>query len=194
MNSDEVIRRPIVFHAVTLGLILSFLGGLAAATFQGLLRSGADQPQLQMVDSYVSQMSSGQKPGDVLPPGRVDLQQSLEPFAIFYNDQGEPVSSTGYLNQAIPVPPLGVFNYVRSHSRDKITWQPQRDVRVAAALGRVGGPNPGFVLVGRSLRAVEQQESVFRRMTFTAWFILVALLAGGGFFLDRAQTRHLGVA
>jgi hypothetical protein len=190
MTSDELIRRPIFFHAVTLGLILTLMGAAASGVFQQMLRRGADQPQLQMAERYTSELTSGKKPEEVIPPDHVDLEQSLEPFAIFYNDQGAPVSSTGYLNVAIPAPPRGVFDFVRTNGSEKVTWQPQPGVRIASIVRRADGANPGFVLTGRSLRVVEEQEAAFWRMTFTAWFILVGLLAGGAFLLSRAQMRH----
>jgi hypothetical protein len=102
----------------------------------------------------------------VIPSNHVDLEQSLEPFAIFYDDHGTPTASNGHLNQAIPSPPSGVFRYLRSHDTDTVTWQPQPNVRIAAVIHRVAGPSPGFILAGRSLRMVEEQESLFWRMVF----------------------------
>jgi hypothetical protein len=189
MTRDEVIRRPIFFHAVTLGFILTLMGGASALTFQQMLRRGADQPQLQMVQHYASELAAGRQPEQVLPVGHIDLQQSLEPFATFYNDHGVPIASTGTLNQAIPVPPPGVFEHVRSHGSERVTWQPQPGVRIASVIQRIEGPNPGYLLAGRSLRIVEQQESLFWRMVFIAWFVLVALLIAGAWFLTRAQLR-----
>ena len=187
MIREQVLARPVFFHAVILGLILTLMGGAAAATFQGLLRSGADQPQLQMAKRYTSAIASGEKPEAAIPSGDIDLQHSLEPFVIFYNDQGVPVSGNAHLNQAIPTPPPGVFNYVRTHGIDRISWQPQPDVRIATILIRVNGPTPGFILAGRSLRVVEEQVGLFFRMVFIGWLVLVALLIAGAVFLTRVQ-------
>ncbi|MFL6464517.1 MAG: hypothetical protein ACJ73N_08945 [Bryobacteraceae bacterium] len=44
----------------------------------------------------------------------------------------------GYLDQAVPVPPPGVFDYLRSHGSNKFTWQPRRDVRIACGCGTAG--------------------------------------------------------
>jgi len=190
MVRDQAVARPIFFHALTLGLILTLMGGSAAGTFQQMLRRGANQPQIQMVTLYSSKIESGVKPDDVIPQNNIDLEQSLEPFAIFYNDQGVPITANGYLNQAIPSPPHGVFNYLRSHSIDTVTWQPQPNVRIAAVIHRISGPNPGFLLGGRSLRLVEEQESVFWRMVFIGWFVLVFLLIGGAILLNNFQLRR----
>lgn len=187
MLREQIIARPIFFHALTLGLILTLFGGAASLTFQHMLRRGANQPQAQMASVYSAEIASGTKPDEAIPRNYVDLQRSLEPFVIFYNDRGVPITATGYLNQDIPIPPYGVFNYLRSHGSDTITWQPQPDVRVAAVIQRISGPTPGFLLVGRSLRLVEEQESLFWRMAFAGWFLVAFLLIIGAAFLSRTQ-------
>jgi hypothetical protein len=64
-------------------------------------------------------------------------------------------------------------------------------VRIAAVAQRIDGPNPGFILVGRSLTMVQQQEDLLRVGTFITWFVLMALLIAGAVFLNRAQTRQV---
>lgn len=222
MVRDEVTARPIFFHALTLGLILTLMGGSAAVTFQQLLRRGADQPQIQMADDYAAELASGQRPSDVIPlptailptppivvrredgskaqlwtccsirtTTGVDIGRSLQPFAVVYDDSGNPIVSNGHLDQAILTPPPGVFSYLRSHAIDKFTWQPRRGVRIAAVARRVDGPHPAFVLVGRSLSIVEEQESLLRSATFIGWFVLVALLIAGAALLNRFQSSNL---
>ena len=190
MIRDQAIGRPIFFHALTLGLILTVWGAAASLTFQQMLRRGVNQPQIQMAASYAAAIAAGGKPDIVIPPNNVNLEQSLEPFAIFYDDQGAPITSNAHLNQVIPIPPPGVFLYLRSHATDTVTWQPQPTVRIAAVIHRVSGPNPGFLLAGRSLSMVEEQESLFWRMVFLGWFLLVFLLVAGAALLNRFQRRH----
>jgi hypothetical protein len=190
MTRDAAIRRPILYHALTLGLILTLMGGAAAVTMQQMLRRGADHPQIEMGRRYAHDLAAGQKPEDLLPADRIDLQSSLEPFAIFYTDNGAPIASSASLNDAVPAPPAGVFGYARTYQLNTLTWQPQPGVRIASVLRHVDGANPGFVLTGRSLRLVEQQEDALRRGTFITWFILMALIAAGALFLNHAQTRQ----
>jgi hypothetical protein len=187
MIRQQVFAHPVPFYSAALGLILTFMGGASSLVFQQMLRRGANQPQIQMADSYASQLASGRKPEDVIPAGAVDLAQSLEPFVIFYNDAGTPVRATGYLNRTIPVPPAGVLRYVSAHGSEEVTWQPQAGVRIASVARRVTGANPGIVLTGRSLRVVEEQEVLFWKIVFGAWFVLVALLIAGAMFLGRAR-------
>lgn len=189
MIRQQAIARPIFFHALILGLILTVWSGAAAHTFQQMLRRGANQPQAQMADLYASEIASGVKPDQAIPRNHIDLERSLEPFVIFYNDQGVPTTATGYLHQAIPAPPPGVFDYLRTHHTDTVSWQPQQNVRIAAVMQRVSGPNPGFLLTGRSLRVVEEQESLFWRMVFIGWFFLVFLLIAGAVLLGRVQRQ-----
>ena len=187
MLRERSFKRPIFLHAFILGLILTILGGAAAITVQQMLRRGANQPQMEMADLYLSQISSGGKPSDFLSPKRIDMAQSLEPFVIVYDDAGKPENSTGYLDGVVPVPPPGVFDYLRAHGSDNFTWQPRPQVRIAAIAKRITGPHPGFLLVGRSLRSVEESEGVLRQMTFGGWFLLLLLLALGAAFLQQAR-------
>jgi hypothetical protein len=54
-----------------------------------------------MAAFYASEIASGVKPEEA----NVDLERSLEPFAIFYDDHCAPTTSNGHLNQAIPSTP-----------------------------------------------------------------------------------------
>jgi hypothetical protein len=71
---------------------------------------------------------------------------------IVYDDQGEAVASSGALHGQIPSLPAGVLDYVRENSEDRVTWQPEAGVRIAAVIVRFEGVESGFVLAGRSLR------------------------------------------
>ena len=183
----EVLKQPVLFHALSLGLILTLHGGVAAVTMQQMLRRGANQPQIDMVNYYASEIASGTKPDDAIPPGYVDPERNLEPFVIFYNEQGKPEVSTGYLDQSVPTPPAGVFKYVQSHGSENLTWQPRPHVRIAAVVRYLNSSHPGFVLAGRSLRVVEEDESLLFRITFLGWLLVVLLLALGANALQRAE-------
>ena len=105
---------------------------------------------------------------------------------IVYNDAGKPENSTGRLDGIVPAPPSGVFNYLRVHGNENFTWQPRPGIRIAAIARRITGPHPGFLLVGRSLRSVEESDHLLRQMTFGGWFVLMLLLVLGAAFLQRA--------
>jgi hypothetical protein len=198
MIRNQILAHPVFFHTFALALILTLWGFPAAMTLQGAMRSAADQPQIQMAQNYASEIALLSNPSSNLFPGRpatylparghLDLSTSLEPFVILFDAEGHPTFSNGYINDAIPTPPTGVFTYLRTHPTDKFTWQPQPGLRIAAVAQRIDGTHPGFVLVGRSLTLVQQQENQLRRGTFITWFSLMALLIGGAALLNRAQS------
>ena len=187
MLNERIFSRAVFSHAIILGIVFSLLGAAATMTVQQMLRRGADQPQTQMASFYAAQLTSGIQPLEAIPRNSIDLEHSLEPFVIVYDDRGHPIASTGYLHQVIPAPPQGVFNHVRIHGLEKVTWQPQPHVRIASIVRRTAGPTPGFILAGRSLELVERQENTLYLMAFSVWFCVVALLAFGARFLGRAQ-------
>jgi len=187
MTRDLIFKTPIAFHTAALALVLTLLGGVAAVTMQQMLRRGANQPQIDMAQWYAGEINAGEAPGNVIPPGYVDLERSLQPFVIFYDEQGKPGPATGYLDQTIPIPPAGVFDFVRSHGSENVTWQPRPGVRIASVIQHINSKTPGFILAGRSLRLVEEQESLLRRMVLGGWIVVMALLIGGASLLNRAQ-------
>ena len=107
MTRDKAFRRTILFHAVLLGFVLTLTGGSAAVTMQQMLRRGADHPQIEMARSYAHDTAAGIVPQALLPSSRLDLQTSLEPFAIFYDQNGAPIASSAFLNDRVPSPPVG---------------------------------------------------------------------------------------
>jgi hypothetical protein len=187
MLRDQVLRRPIVFHTFALAVILTLLGGAASVTMQQMLRRGANEPQIDMANYYAGEIGSGEDPGNVIPPGYVDAERSLQPFVIFYDDQGKPGPGTGYLDQVLPAPPTGVFDFVRKQGSENVTWQPRPGIRLASVIRRVQGKKSGFILAARSLRLVEQQEKLLWRIAVGGWITVMILLISGASLLSRAQ-------
>jgi len=110
----------------------------------------------------------------------VDIVRSLSPFVIAYDDQGRPLASQAQLDGKTPAPPNGVFNYVRQHGEERISWQPvlgrEHGVRIAAVIKRVNGPQPGFVLAGRNMREVEAREHQVEQLAGLAWIAMLGLI------------------
>jgi hypothetical protein len=181
----------LVFHTLALVAFLTLLGGAASLTVQQMLRHGANQPQIDMADFYAGEIVAGREPASAISPAGVDLERSLQPFVIFYDDAGKPGPGTGYLERALPVPPAGVFDFVRSQGSERVTWQPRPGVRLATVITRVSGKTPGFVLAGRSLRLVEDQEAFLWWMAFGVWVAVIVLVMVGAFLLNRHQHMQL---
>jgi len=54
---------------------------------------------------------------------------------------------------------------------NKLTWQPQRGVRIAAVVVRFSGSLSGYILAGRSMTEGERLISKFFYFAFGAWIL-----------------------
>jgi hypothetical protein len=176
-------RPALLFNAVILAGIATGIALALYAIPQQVLRNGANDPQIQLATDAVARLEDGAALADTVPAGNVDMARSLAPFVIAYDDQGRPLASQAKLNGGIPTPPAGVFDYVRQHREERVSWQPilgkVRGVRVAAVIERVGGVHPGFVLAGRSLREVEAREEQVEQMAGLTWLGMLILIIVG---------------
>jgi hypothetical protein len=166
----ETLRRWLPVAAAIAVLCL-----LIYASVQQAHRSGADDPQIQMAEDAVRALESGATVASVLPAAKVEIERGLAPFVIVYDAQGQPVAGSGMLRGHLPAPPQGVFDFVRTNGEERVTWQPERGVRIASVVRRSAAPSAGFVLAGRSLREVEAREANLRNMCALA---LLAALGG----------------
>ncbi|MDR3773290.1 MAG: hypothetical protein P4L26_08085 [Terracidiphilus sp.] len=182
-------RPALVFNALVLTALST---GLALALYsipQQVLRQGANDPQIQMATDLAALLdrygvTDGLHQGALLQSGGVvDMARSLSPFLIVYNDQGQALGSNAQLNGQTPAPPQGVFDYVRQHGEERISWQPilggDHSVRIAAVVERVNGPQPGFVLAGRNMREVEAREHQVSQMAGLTWIGMLGVILVG---------------
>ena len=183
MLLDTLTRPLLVFNALVLASISTVLALALYAIPQQVLRQGADDPQLQLAGDLAERLERGAAPAEAVPAGQVDMARSLSPFVIVYDDQGRPLASQAQLNDATPAPPAGVFEYVRHHREERLSWQPvlgnMHPVRIAAVVLRVehlASGGAGFVLAGRSLLQVEQRETQVRNMAGLAWIAMLGLI------------------
>jgi hypothetical protein len=188
MLRDTFARPVLVYNALVLAALST---GLALALYAiplNILRSGANDPQIQMatdtaVDlSHLDLRDPVQKGGLVPFGAAVDMAQSLRPFLIIYDDQGQVIASGAQLDGRTPTLSKGVLDYVRTHGEDRISWEPiahSHAVRIAAVVERVNGPQPGFVLAGRSMREVEARIAQVSQMAQLTWFGMLGVIALG---------------
>jgi len=166
--------KKILRHWLPLAVVIVLLCGLVYLTVQQSLRMGANDPQIQMAEDAAASMAAGGAPVSNLPATQLDISTSLAPFLVIYSDKGEPLASTGLLNGAAPFLPAGIFAYTRQNGEDRVSWQPEAGVRVAAVVVAYGGSHPGFVLAGRSLREVEIREGQIEQITGIAMLVTLA--------------------
>ena len=195
MLRDSLARPAIVFNALVLAGIATGVALALYAIPQHVLRSGLNDPQIQMASDLAVRLEQGATPAEAVPAGSpVEMTRSLAPFVIVYDDQGHPVASQGTLNGNAPTPPIGVFENVRQRGEQRLSWQPVRGpggVRIAAVIERVNGPHPGFVLAGRNMREVEARIGDVETMAGLTWLGMLGLIAIGSIafaIVTRPQT------
>ena len=184
---DSITRPALVFNALVLGGIATGIGLALYAIPQHVLRSGLNDPQIQMAGDLAATLdrfgvTDGLAQGALLKSsagGDVDMARSLSPFLIVFNDAGQLLGSNAQLDGQTPTPPKGVFDYVRQHAEERVTWQPRHDVRIAAVVVRVHGSQPGFVLAGRNMREVEARIGDVQTMAGLTWLGMLGLILIG---------------
>jgi hypothetical protein len=183
MLRDTFTRPALVFNALVLSAIASGVALALYAIPQHVLRQGLDDPQLQLAGDLAARLETGIAPADALPAGSIDIARSLSPFVIVYDDQGHPLASQAQLNGKTPAPPSGVFDNVRLHGEERLSWQPilgaERGVRIATVVQRVNGAHPGFVLAGRNMREVETRIGHIQQMAGLTWLGMLGVILCG---------------
>ena len=187
MLRDSILRPALVFNALVLAGIATGIALAFYAIPQHVLRSGLNDPQIQMATDLATTLErfgvdDGLRQGALLASGsgaNIDMARSLSPFLIVFNDAGQPLGSNAQLDGQTPAPPQGVFDHVRSHGEERVTWQPRRGVRIAAVIERVNGRQPGFVLAGRNMREVEARIGDVQTMAGLTWLGMIGLIVIG---------------
>ncbi|MCL4384288.1 hypothetical protein M1116_02450 [Patescibacteria group bacterium] len=164
------------FFWLPVGVITTLLCGLIYFLEFQHFRLPAYDPQVQLAEDIAASLSANRPLESVVSlTVHVDLTKSLAPFANFYDSQGRPEAGTGFIDNAVPSIPAGVFKYTTAHGEDRITWQPRPGIRQAIVVKPYKSKtSSGFVVVGRSLREVEQRERIlFEEVAVGLLFLLV---------------------
>lgn len=143
---------------IPLAVLATLLAGLVYASVQYSLRSGADDPQIQIAEDAAYGLEKGVRPSFVLPPYNVEISRSLAPYVIIFNSKGDYLASSATLDGKPPLLPVGVFTHAQNKGIHKVTWQPRPGVRSAVVIVPFKGRDNGFVVAGRSLTEVEKRE------------------------------------
>ena len=153
-------------------VIITVFCGLAYATVQQALRQGLNDPQIQMAEDAVYALNNGATIDSVVASTKVEMSRSLAPFIDIYDSNDNAVAGSGLLNGQLPDYPKGALDSTKQNGENRVTWQPNADVRIASV---VVPYNNGFVVAGRNMREVEQRESQTELLAGVAW--LLALIA-----------------
>jgi hypothetical protein len=143
-------------------------------------RSSANDPQIQMAEDAAEALEKGVAIVTILGNSKVEIEKSLAPYLVMYDQAGKPVAGSGELNGKLPTLPEGVFKYAKNKGEDRITWQPEKGIRSAIVVVSYNSPNAqgGFVMAGRSLREVEKREHQLTVRVALLWIISLGILWG----------------
>lgn len=168
-------RMSFLQYLVAAG-ILTILCALVYVSVQQNYRRSANDPQIQIARDLRARLKRGQVPDKYFASDSIDLRTSLSTFSTLYDSQGRPERSSGFLDGSFPQLPPGVFDYVRAHGEDRISWQPQAGVRMAMVILATDTHPTAFVATGRSLQEVEEREYSLSITVLASWLISLGLL------------------
>lgn len=140
--------------------------GLVYATVQQNFRQSANDPQIQMVEDTTRALEAGASAQSLVGTSQIEIDKSLAPYMVIYDENTNVIASNAKLNNEPPKPPKGVFSFTKEHGQDRITWQPEENVRSAIVMQHYNG---GYVLAGRSLREVELREAKLTQQIEGVW-------------------------
>lgn len=181
MKVRRLIDAQVLHTWAPLAVLITLLSGLVYGGLRQTMRLAANDPQIQIATDISAALSVGEDPSPLIPERSIDISLSLSPFVILYDENGQPTRSN-IVAEETPTPPKGVFAYTRTHTDNRITWEPKAGTRVAAVLQHYQGNNgSGFVLVGRNLREVERNASRILTLVVAGW--IATLLATLGILL-----------
>ena len=169
-------RLSSMFSSLSIAAVVTVVMGVLYMNVQQSYRTGADDPQIQMARDITAAINQGRSISPYFKDDTIDLTQSLAPFCVLYDSDGKPVQSSAQLNGQIPQLPAGVLDFVKVHDEDRITWQPQRGVRLATIIKRASSSPARFVAVGRSLKEVEVRESNLVTTVAGGWFVCMIII------------------
>lgn len=152
--------------------------GLCLFTYIGIqqnYRMNANDPQIEMAETAADALSNGAAIEQVLPSATVKMESSLTPFMMVFDSEGNVLASSASLNGQTPMVPEGVLTASLEKGENRVTWQPQANVRIAAVIVPYSANGQsGYVLAGRSLKEVEARINNLTLMLTLTW--LCALL------------------
>ncbi len=172
-----------VSAVLPLTLALLIVVGFVYAAVHQTYRQNANDPQIRLAGDIAAQMSAGSLPEDAIDTKsiKVDPRKSLAPFGVIVDSNGKVTASSMAMDSATPLPPKGVLTASTLDHQNRVTWQPERGVRIALVVQAYKHDQfTGYVLVGRSLKEVEVREDMLFWMAAVTAGVVVLL---GGFTL-----------
>ncbi len=165
--------RTIPVYWVIIALVSTLLCGGIFMMTQKILRQDANDPQIQLAYDIAYQISHGAEVANFINGNKIEVTKSLSSFVILYDNSFQRIGSNALLNGHEFNIPAGVLKYTAENGEDRVTWQPQSQIRLATEVLRIDGNKPGFIVVGRSLREVENRVNTLLVKVFCGWLVIL---------------------
>jgi hypothetical protein len=179
-----------------LAVIVTMLCGFAYVIMQQNYRMNANDPQIQIAHDVILSIEGGNDPKSIGDLSKIDMAKSLSPFVIVYDKDKNLVANESSLNGESFLPPIGTldsvgqkknyFFFSQPSDENRFTWQPQKDVRIAAVIVKYDN---GYVLVGRNLKEVETRVTNLGIMTLIGWIATLVMSFLSVVFLQLLHRR-----
>lgn len=174
-----------------LGGTILLVCGISFLGIQQIHRSLLNDPQTDIVRNAVIKLEAGKEPVEVVGRGpdmndKIDLEKSLSPFVGIYDKDGTPLETNGILENTPPKPPFGVFEYALANGEHTVSWQPNKNTRIALVVRPVKNSKGWFVASGRNMS--EDENRVQKISKLYACAILFALIFT--FFLEMISDAY----
>ncbi|WP_456846442.1 hypothetical protein [Cellulomonas sp. P5_C6] len=148
---------------------------------QNVLRSSANDPQVQLSSDAAARLSAGDSPASVTGGPTVDLATDLGAAVTVVARDGAILASGSRLDGEPAAPPQGALDAATAH-QNVVTWQPRPGVRMAAVITAWSSPQgSGTVVATRSLRPVEQRVDQLTALVAAGWLAGLAATAVAAF-------------
>src|SRR5207248_7857991 len=170
MALDRVVLNDFLRRWLPIAAAVTVLSGTVYVVAQQDLRTGANDPQVQMAEDAASQGVTVAAAGMPL----VDMKTSLAPWILVYGPDRREVGGSARLDGKLPDFPITAFDHAPVGGRDEITWQPEPGVRAATVIVGFKG---GWVVAGRSLKVVEERAKLMLELCMLGWVLAMAASA-----------------
>jgi hypothetical protein len=152
--------------------------GAAYSMVQQEARLSANDTPVSNAESAKKLLESGGDPSETLTKQKINLKTDDGQFIIVTDSSRHVIASSAELDGTTPLPPQGVFDYTSAHGSDIITWQPDKNVRLAIYTTTYkSNSGSGYIISGQSLRQTENKINRLTVIAFVAWIIIVSWIS-----------------
>lgn len=168
-------------------VLVTFFCLLLLFVVQKMYRQAANHPQIQIAEDAAAAFEQNQFTNETLKSsfesfvpsiGQVDLGSSLSPWIQVYDASREVIESSVSIQEAQTTPRVSseLFEGLSKRDQIRLTWQPRKGIRQAIVITKFSGLRSGYIVVGRSLREVEDQIRILTVIISAAWFVMVFMI------------------